>query len=79
VLPAIVLAAGAATRFGAPKQRLLLPAVLERLRAAQSVDEIVVVVGAYEVEADTRTVACVEWERGTWWQRPTTATEATRS
>jgi len=64
VLPAIVLAAGAATRFGAPKQRLLLPAVLERLRAAQSVGEIVVVVGAYEVETDARTIACAEWERG---------------
>jgi nicotine blue oxidoreductase len=64
VLPAIVLAAGAATRFGAPKQRLLLPAVLERLRAAQSVGEIVVVSGAYEVETDARTVACPEWERG---------------
>jgi CTP:molybdopterin cytidylyltransferase MocA len=64
VLPAIVLAAGAATRFGAPKQRLLLPAVLERLRAAQSVGEIVVVSGAYEVETDARTVSCAEWERG---------------
>jgi CTP:molybdopterin cytidylyltransferase MocA len=64
VLPAIVLAAGAATRFGAPKQRLLLPAVLERLRAAQSVGEIVVVTGAYEVETDARTVACADWERG---------------
>jgi nicotine blue oxidoreductase len=64
VLPAIVLAAGAATRFGAPKQRLLLPAVLERLRAAQSVGEIVVVTGAYEVETDARTVACADWGRG---------------
>ena len=64
MLPAIVLAAGAATRFGAPKQRLLLPAVLERLRAAESVEEIVVVSGAYEVETDARTVACADWERG---------------
>ena len=64
MLPAIVLAAGAATRFGAPKQRLLLPAVLERLRAAQSVGEIVVVTGAYEVATDARTVACADWERG---------------
>ena len=64
MLPAIVLAAGAATRFGAPKQRLLLPAVLERLRAAQAVDEVVVVVGAFEVETDARTVPCAEWERG---------------
>jgi nicotine blue oxidoreductase len=64
VLPAIVLAAGAATRFGAPKQRLLLPAVLERLRAAPSVAEIVVVSGAYDIETDARSVACAEWERG---------------
>jgi CTP:molybdopterin cytidylyltransferase MocA len=64
VLPAIVLAAGAATRFGAPKQQLLLPDVLERLRAAESVGEIVVVSGAYEVETDARIVPCADWERG---------------
>ena len=29
-LAAVILAAGAATRFGAPKQALLLPAVLRR-------------------------------------------------
>ena len=46
---AVVLAAGEATRFGSPKQRLLLPAVLERLAHAP-VDEIVVVSGAYELE-----------------------------
>ncbi len=48
-IAAVVLAAGAATRFGAPKQRLLLPRVLERV-AASPVDEIVVVEGAYELE-----------------------------
>jgi CTP:molybdopterin cytidylyltransferase MocA len=47
MIGAVVLAAGAATRFGAPKQALLLPAVLERLRA---VDPVVVVSGAYELE-----------------------------
>lgn len=63
-LPAVVLAAGAATRFGGPKQRLLLPRVLERLRAAP-VGEVVVVSGAYELEADgARVVACPDWERG---------------
>jgi CTP:molybdopterin cytidylyltransferase MocA len=57
------LAAGAATRFGAPKQRLLLPGVLERVRASP-VDDVVVVVGAHAVETDARTVRCPEWESG---------------
>ena len=48
-IAAVVLAAGEASRFGAPKQRLLLPAVLERLARAP-VDEVVVVSGAYELE-----------------------------
>jgi CTP:molybdopterin cytidylyltransferase MocA len=63
VLAAVVLAAGASTRFGSPKQRLLLPLVLERLRAAP-VDEIVVVLGAHEVETDARVARCPEWEQG---------------
>jgi nicotine blue oxidoreductase len=63
VIGAVVLAAGASTRFGAPKQRLLLASVLERVRAS-SVDEVVVVVGAHEVETDARTVRCPDWERG---------------
>ena len=48
---AVVLAAGAATRFGAPKQRLLLPAVLGRLREA-AVEDVVVAAGAYPLEAE---------------------------
>lgn len=65
---AIVLAAGEASRFGSPKQRLLLPAVLERL-AAVPVDEVVVVEGAYALGAcvpgtQARTVRCEEWRRG---------------
>ena len=61
---AVVLAAGEATRFGAPKQRILLPSVLERL-GRTSVDEIVVVQGAYELESPSaRIVACEEWARG---------------
>jgi nicotine blue oxidoreductase len=63
VIWAVVLAAGAATRFGSPKQRLLLPGVLERVRAS-SVDDVLVVLGAHEVETDARTVHCPEWERG---------------
>jgi len=63
VLAAVVLAAGASSRFGAPKQRLLLPAVLERVAAA-GLDEVVVVLGAHEVEVDARTVRCPDWELG---------------
>jgi CTP:molybdopterin cytidylyltransferase MocA len=59
----VVLAAGAATRFGSPKQRLLLPRVLERVRQS-SVDDVLVVLGAHEIEADARTVSCPEWQRG---------------
>ncbi len=61
---AVVLAAGASTRFGdPPKQQLLLPRVLERLRAAP-VDEIVVVQGAHPVTAPERVVECEDWARG---------------
>lgn len=61
---AVVLAAGAATRFGSPKQRLLLPRVLERLRKAP-VTEVVVVAGAYPLELDgVRVVDCPDWELG---------------
>jgi CTP:molybdopterin cytidylyltransferase MocA len=60
---AVVLAAGAASRFGASKQALLLPAVLERVRAA-GVDEIVVVLGAHPVDSDARTVHCPSWALG---------------
>jgi len=63
-IAAVVLAAGASMRFGAPKQRLLLGPVLERVRAAASVEELVVVLGAHEVETDARTVHCTDWERG---------------
>jgi CTP:molybdopterin cytidylyltransferase MocA len=64
VIAGIVLAAGAASRFGEPKQRLLLPRVLERL-AATSLADVVVVAGAHELEADgARLVGCPEWERG---------------
>ena len=69
MIGAVVLAAGAATRFGAPKQRLLLGEVLARLDSAP-VDQIVVVAGAHDLEPcvsetqGVRVVACPEWERG---------------
>jgi nicotine blue oxidoreductase len=61
---AVVLAAGAATRFGSPKQRLLVGDVLDRLARSAVVGEIVVVTGAYDVDADARVVRCPDWELG---------------
>jgi CTP:molybdopterin cytidylyltransferase MocA len=69
VIAGVVLAAGAATRFGSPKQLLRLGDVLERL-SASPVDEIVVVAGAYDLSSRVpqkprlRIVHCPEWERG---------------
>lgn len=63
MIAAVVLAAGEGSRFGGPKQRLLLPSVLDAVRSS-SVDEIVVVTGAYPVDADARVVHCSEWEQG---------------
>jgi CTP:molybdopterin cytidylyltransferase MocA len=64
VIAAVVLAAGAAERFGAPKQRLLLPYVLDRLTASP-VDEVVVVAGAHPLEAEGAwIVQCPDWELG---------------
>ena len=58
-----VLAAGASTRFGSPKQQLLVEPIVERVRAS-SVDDVVVVLGAHDVETTARTVRCEEWEQG---------------
>jgi nicotine blue oxidoreductase len=63
VIAAVVLAAGAASRFGSPKQALLLPRVLAAVRASAAGD-VVVVLGAHDVETDVRVVRCTDWERG---------------
>lgn len=70
-IAAVVLAAGEATRFGAPKQRLLLPGILARL-GESPVDEVVVVEGAHALDAASegtsgpavRVVRCPAWELG---------------
>ena len=59
----MVLAAGASTRFGSPKQRVLLEPVLERVRQS-SVPDAIVVLGAHDVPSSAPTVRCPEWERG---------------
>jgi CTP:molybdopterin cytidylyltransferase MocA len=60
----VVLAAGASTRYGSPKQRVFLPGILARVRAATSVDELVVVLGAHDVDVDARVVHCPDWANG---------------
>jgi CTP:molybdopterin cytidylyltransferase MocA len=63
MIAAVVLAAGASSRFGAPKQAILLPEVLARLEETD-VDAVVVVSGAYSLETAAPTVECEDWERG---------------
>jgi len=61
---AVVLAAGAATRYGSPKQRELLPSVLRALDRSP-VDDVVVVSGAYPLDvAGARLVDAPDWEDG---------------
>ena len=64
MIAAIVLAAGASTRFGSPKQAVLLEPVMERVRRSSEIGDIVVVLGAHDVPTDARVVHCAEWERG---------------
>ena len=64
MIAAIVLAAGASTRFGSPKQQVLLEPVVERVRRSSVIDDVLVVLGAHEVETSARSVRCAEWEQG---------------
>jgi nicotine blue oxidoreductase len=64
MISAVVLAAGASTRFGSPKQAVLLEPVLERVRGSASIDDVVVVLGAHPVETLERSLTCPDWERG---------------
>lgn len=63
---AVVLAAGASSRYGtAPaKQQELLPHVLAALARASSLDGVVVVAGAHPLDTGARTVHCPDWELG---------------
>jgi len=65
VIAAVVLAAGASSRYGTspPKQQVFAPRVLEALRAS-TVDSILVVAGAHPVDVDAQIVECPDWERG---------------
>ncbi|HEX3452986.1 MAG TPA: NTP transferase domain-containing protein, partial [Gaiellaceae bacterium] len=63
MIGAVVLAAGAATRFGSPKQQLLADEVVGRVREA-GIEEVVVVAGAYELATSAPVVICPDWERG---------------
>jgi CTP:molybdopterin cytidylyltransferase MocA len=66
VIFAVVLAAGASSRYGAspPKQEELLPDVLAALHESTTLDGILVVLGAHEVETDEATVRCADWADG---------------
>lgn len=65
MIHAVVLAAGASSRYGTapPKQQEYLPHVLAALERSP-VDGVVVVTGAHPLETRARTVRCEEWERG---------------
>jgi CTP:molybdopterin cytidylyltransferase MocA len=64
MISAVVLAAGASKRFGSPKQAVLLEPVLERVRASAAIDDVVVVLGAHDVETSEHVVRCPDWARG---------------
>jgi CTP:molybdopterin cytidylyltransferase MocA len=63
---AVVLAAGASSRYGVspPKQAELLPRVLAALQHSAELDGVLVVLGAHDVAVDAPTVRCPDWDRG---------------
>jgi CTP:molybdopterin cytidylyltransferase MocA len=65
VVAAVVLAAGASSRYGTnpPKQQVHVPAVVAALDSS-TIDDIVVVAGAHPLESNARVVECPDWERG---------------
>jgi CTP:molybdopterin cytidylyltransferase MocA len=64
MISAVVLAAGASTRFGSPKQAVLLEPVLDRVRGSAAIDDVLVVLGAHSVGTRERSVRCPDWEQG---------------
>jgi CTP:molybdopterin cytidylyltransferase MocA len=64
VIAAVVLAAGASTRYGSPKQAVLLEPVVQRVRESGAISDVVAVLGAHEVETSARVAHCPDWERG---------------
>jgi nicotine blue oxidoreductase len=64
VIAAVVLAAGASTRYGSPKQAVLLEPVVRRVHESREISDVVVVLGAHDVETSARVVHCPDWERG---------------
>ena len=66
MIVAVVLAAGASSRYGTspPKQQELLPDVLAALGRAASLDGVLVVAGAHDLDVDAEVVQCPDWERG---------------
>jgi CTP:molybdopterin cytidylyltransferase MocA len=66
VIVAVVLAAGASSRYGTspPKQQELLPHMFASLRRAATLDGVLVVAGAHAIDIDAEVVQCPDWERG---------------
>ena len=75
---AVVLAAGAATRYGGPKQAEFLPAVLAAL-ARRAVGEVVVVAGAHPLCVDSAQARVVQCDAGRTGPAPRCAAGSRRS